>query len=119
MFLGKVFWQIGFWTFIFVHFEILKKLSHEKTRYFRFFKYLNYLPYKQSVTICIPAQSRVSLLEQLPRNYPLFLWATHPRLLWPQTATSQTAPHIPALSAQFGDTVRRPGLQWPDSSAAI
>ena len=31
-----------FWTFIFVHFEILKKLSHEKTRYFRFFKCLNH-----------------------------------------------------------------------------
>ena len=28
-----------FWTFIFVHFEILKKLSNEKTRYFQFFKY--------------------------------------------------------------------------------
>jgi hypothetical protein len=36
---GKVFWQIGFWTFIFVHFEILEKLSNEKTRYFQFFKY--------------------------------------------------------------------------------
>jgi hypothetical protein len=45
MFLGKVFWQIGFWTFIFVHFEILKKLYHEKTRYFRFFKYPNIIYY--------------------------------------------------------------------------
>jgi len=33
--LGKVFWQIRFWTFINVHFHFLKKLSREKTRHFK------------------------------------------------------------------------------------